>query len=128
MHLHRILAAVRSTELKPKSVIKAVFSEKVKGVSKKSMKLYKLKGKKKVLVKSKVTVIKKGKAAKLDPKGRLRPGDYLLVFFTNKIKDKRGNNLVASNVTPELRVASGHPSNRVSSHERRVVWRFGTTP
>jgi hypothetical protein len=105
---------VTPEELKPTSVIKAVFSEKVKGVSEKSMKLFKLKGKKKVLIKSKVTVLKKGKAAKLDPKGRLKPGDYLIVFYTNKIKDKHGNNLVPSNVTPALRGPSGPTTARAT--------------
>ena len=92
------------TDLKPTSVIKAVFSEKVKGVSEKSMKLFKLKGSKKVLILSKVRVLKKGKAASLDPKSRLRPGSYLILFYTNKITDRHGNHLVANEVTPELRV------------------------
>ena len=80
--------------LKAKSVLKAVFSEKVKGISEKSIKLYRLKGSKRVLVKSKVKVLKKGKAASIDPKGSIRRGEYVLVFKHKKIKDLRGNLLV----------------------------------
>jgi len=124
-----VVTKVTPQTLKPTSVIKAVFSEKVKGVSEKSIKLFKLKGNKKVLILSKVRVLKKGKAASLDPKSRLRPGDYLLVFYTNKIKDKRGNHLVANNVTPELRVTVptfGRTPD--AARDRRLPGTFGTAP
>jgi hypothetical protein len=43
-------------------------------------------------------VLKKGKVASIDPKGRLKPGDYQIRFSTKLIKDVHGNNLVPSNV------------------------------
>ena len=97
---------VSPATLKPTSTIKVKFSEKVKGISEKSIKLYRLKGEKqkKVLIETKVKALKKGKAASVDPKGRLKHGDYLLIFKANRIKDKAGNRLVASAVTPALRV------------------------
>jgi hypothetical protein len=105
---------VTPSKLKPTSIIKATFSEKVQGISKKSIKLYFLKGEKqkKVLVKSKVKTLKKGKAAQLDPKGRLKPGDYLLVFDTKRIRDLHGNYLAPSNVTPALRVMASPVKGR----------------
>ncbi len=92
-------------ELKPTSTIKATFSEKVRGISKKSIKLYWLKGEKqkKVKVAVKVTVAKKGKMAVVDPKGRLKPGDYLVTFSTKLIKDVHGNHLAASSVASRAR-------------------------
>ena len=91
-----IVTKVSPATLKPTSTIKVKFSEKVKGISKKSIKLYRLKGEKqkKVLIKTKVKSLKKGKAASVDPKGRLKHGDYLLLFKTNRLKDKAGNRLV----------------------------------
>ena len=85
-------------ELKAKSTIKATFSEKVRGISGKSIKMYKAKGKKWVKIKVKVKALKKGKVASIDPKGRLKPGDYQIRFSTKLIKDVHGNNLVPSNV------------------------------
>jgi hypothetical protein len=85
-------------ELKAKSTIKATFSERVRGISGKSIKMYKLKGKKWVRITVKIKSLKRGKVASIDPKGRLRAGDYQIRFSTRLIKDLRGNNLVPSNV------------------------------
>ena len=75
----------------PKSVFVAKFSEKVKGVSKKTMKLYQ-KGKKQPL---KAKVVIKGTKAKLKPKGKLKKGKtYLVKISYTKIKDEAGNSLV----------------------------------
>lgn len=76
----------------PKSVFVATFSEKVKGVSKKTMKLYQ-KGKKKPL-KAKV-VVKRGIKATLKPAAKLKKGKTYLVKLTYaRIKDEAGNRLV----------------------------------
>ncbi len=85
--------------LKPKSTIKATFSEKVRGISGKSIKMYKAKGEKWVKIKVKIKALKKGKVASIDPKGRLKPGDYQIRFSTKLIKDRHGNRLVPSNVS-----------------------------
>ena len=75
----------------PKSVFVIVFSEKVKGVSAKTVKLYQ-KGKKKPL-KAKVAI--KGTKAKLKPKSRLKKGKtYLVKIKYSRIKDQAGNALV----------------------------------
>ena len=84
--------------LKPKSTIKATFSEKVRGISGKSIKMYKAKGKKWVKIRVKIKTLKKGKVASIDPKGRLKPGDYQIRFSTKLIKDRHGNRLVPSDV------------------------------
>ena len=96
------MTRVSPVTLKAKSTIKIKFSEKVKGVSKKSIKLFWLKGvaQKHVFVKTKVRSLKKGKAASVDPKHRLKPGTYLLLFKPGKIRDKRGNPLAPSVITP----------------------------
>ena len=122
---------VSPATLKPTSTIKIKFSEKVKGISKKSIKLYRLKGEKqkKVLVKTKVKSLKKGKAASVDPKGRLKHGDYLLIFMLNKLKDKAGNRLVANDIVPTLRVvpnAIGRTPDGARDH--RVPAGFTTVP
>jgi hypothetical protein len=92
---------LKPATLKATSVLKAVFTEKVKGASTKSIKLYRLKGTKKVKVGLKVKVLKKGKAASIDPKGRLKRGDYVLVF-TKKIKDVRGNRMAKRDIELSL--------------------------
>ena len=75
----------------PKSVFIATFSEKVKGVSKKTMKLYQ-KGKKKPL---KAKVVVKGRKAKLTPAKKLKKGKtYLVKLKDTSIKDVAGNRLV----------------------------------
>jgi hypothetical protein len=90
-------------DLEPKSTIKATFSERVRGISKKSIKLYFLKGEKQKRVKIavKVKALKKGKVASVDPKGRLKPGDYLVTFNTRIIKDLHGNRLTSSSVAAQ---------------------------
>ena len=99
--------SVVPTTLKPTSTIKATFSEKVKGVSGKTMKLYRVKGGKKTRISAVVTVLKRGKAASLNPKSRLKAGNYLIVFTSSKIKDVAGNTLVPSKAAPSLRSALG---------------------
>jgi hypothetical protein len=77
----------------PKSVFVATFSEKVKGVSKKTMKLYQ-KGKKKPL-KAKVVITKGGLKATLKPAAKLKKGKTYMVKLTDsKIRDEAGNPLV----------------------------------
>ncbi len=100
----RVISVTPST-LKPKSVIKATFSERVKGVSGKSMKLYKLKGQKKKRIDAVVSTAKKGKVGRLDPTHALKPGSYLVVFVASRIKDRAGNTLVPSSAAPSLRSA-----------------------
>ena len=75
----------------PKSVFVVTFSEKVKGVSKKTMKLY-VKGKKKP-VKAKVVV--KGRKVKLKPAAKLKKRkSYTIKLKNTAIKDVAGNQLV----------------------------------
>lgn len=98
--------SVTPTTLRPKSVITATFTERVKGVSGKSMKLYKVKSKhKKTRIRATVTTAKHGKVAKLDPARSLKPGNYQVVFVSARIKDQAGNTLVPSSVTPALKAA-----------------------
>lgn len=76
-----------------KSVFVATFSEKVKGVSKKTMRLFQ-KGKKKPL-KAKVVITKGGRKATLKPANKLKRGKTYLVKLTyTRIKDEAGNPLV----------------------------------
>ena len=65
-----------------------VFTEKVKGVSKKSL-FITPEGKKKPM-KAKVTLNRKKTKAVIDVKPRFKPGTYI-VHATTKIKDLRGN-------------------------------------
>lgn len=83
-----------------KSDIKVVFSEAVKGISKKTIKLKRAnaKGRYKV-VKAKVKVKKAGKMAVINPTGRLKKGSYVIVFKNSVIKDRAGNPLVDKKVT-----------------------------
>jgi len=97
--------SVTPTTLKPKSVIRATFSEKVSGVSGKTMKLYRVVHKKKTRIDAVVTTAKKGKVANLDPRHLLKPGHYLVTFSASKIKDRAGNTLVPSSVAPALKAA-----------------------
>jgi hypothetical protein len=81
-----------SGSAKPKSVFVVTFTEKVKGISGKTVKLYQ-KGKKKPL-KAKV-VVKGGTKATLKPKGKLRKGKtYLVKISHTRIRDEAGNALV----------------------------------
>jgi len=86
-------------KMKATSDLKVVFSEAVKGVSKKTVKLKRAnsKGKFKV-VKAKVRVKKAGKLAVINPKGRLKKGTYVIVFKNSVIKDRAGNTLVDKKV------------------------------
>jgi 5-hydroxyisourate hydrolase-like protein (transthyretin family) len=86
-------------------VIKATFSERVRGVSAKSVKLYKKKGARKVLIRTRVTLLK-GKVAKVDPTRRLSAGDYILIFVASKITDVAGNTLAPSSAAKPLRTGS----------------------
>jgi hypothetical protein len=91
---------------KPKasSDLKVVFSEAVKGVTSKTVKLKRAnsKGKYKV-VKAKVKVKKAGKLAVINPKGPLKKGSYLIVFKNSVIKDRAGNTLVDKKVAAPSR-------------------------
>jgi hypothetical protein len=98
-----IVVSMKPQQLKPSSTIKAVFSERVKGVSHKTMRLYRVLGKKKIQIDATVTVLKHGKVATLDPKPRLKAGNYLVVFIASKIKDLAGNTLAPSQAAPTLR-------------------------
>ncbi len=98
-----IVVSVTPQPLKPTSTIKATFSEKVAGVSGKTMRLYRVKGKHRTRISAVVKVLKHGKVATLDPKPRLKPGQYLVVFVAAKIKDVAGNALAPSSATPPLR-------------------------
>ena len=71
-----IVKKVKPAPIKPTSTISIKFSEKVKGVSKKSVVLVKVlpTGKFKKL-KAKISIDKKKTTAKVNPKGRLRPGN-----------------------------------------------------
>jgi hypothetical protein len=99
------VASITPTTLKPKSVIKATFSERVTGVSGRSMKLYRVAHKKKTRIRAVVSTAKKGKVAKLDPKHALKPGHYQVVFVVGKITDRAGNTLAASTFAPTFKAA-----------------------
>src|SRR5205085_8443270 len=90
---------------KPKSSITVKFSEKMKGISEKSMKLYRLvSAKKKELNKAKVTLNKRKTKPTLNPKGSLRrASSYTLVFNPRKFKDRHGNALVQAPLAFNLR-------------------------
>ncbi len=75
----------------PKSVFVVTFSEKVKGVSKRTMKLY-VKGKKKPL---KAKVVVKGRKVKLKPSAKLKKRKtYTIKLKDTAITDAAGNQLV----------------------------------
>jgi hypothetical protein len=97
------VTSVTPTTLKPSSIIKTTFSEQVHGVSGTTMKLYKVNHGKRTPIKATVKLGKSGRTATLDPKHRLKHGHYLLVFTASRIKDRAGNALVPSSVTPALR-------------------------
>ena len=113
---------------KPTTTFKVTFSEKVKGISGKSIMLQKQVGKKYKKVPAKIKSLKKGKIASIDPKGRLRPGSYRILFNAKKIKDVHGNNLAANEVAQELRfVGTVRGGGTVAVQQRRVPG-SGTTP
>jgi hypothetical protein len=95
--------SVTPTTLKPKSTIKAVFSERVHGVTGKTLRLYRKVHKKRVRIAAVVRTAKKGKVATLNPKRRLKQGNYLVFFLAPKIKDQAGNTLAPSSVAPALK-------------------------
>ncbi|WP_210502501.1 Ig-like domain-containing protein [Nocardioides xinjiangensis] len=88
----RVTSMRPSGSSKPSSVFVVKFSERVTGVSGKTIKLY-LKGKKKPL-KARV-VVKAGLKATIKPKTKLRNGKtYSLKFAETRIRDEAGNALV----------------------------------
>ncbi|WP_181310594.1 Ig-like domain-containing protein [Nocardioides campestrisoli] len=101
------LSKVTPKKLKAKSTVKLTFSEPVQGISQKTVKLKvekaaKKKAKKGKKSKAKVkykTVKAKVKATKgslvvtVDPKGKLRSGQYVLLLDTKRIRDAAGNAL-----------------------------------
>jgi methionine-rich copper-binding protein CopC len=110
---------VTPKKLKKKSTIKVTFSEPVEGLGKKTVKLKvekpAKKGKKtkkgkskkaKVTykkVKAKVKVAKGGLVVTVKPKGKLRPGTYVLLLDAGKIRDAAGNPLDARGAQVKLR-------------------------
>jgi hypothetical protein len=126
---------VKPAPIKPTSTISIKFSEKVKGVSKKSVVLVKVlpTGKVKKL-KSKVTIDKKKTTAKVNPKGRLRPGTaYQVLLNTKKVRDKVGNPLAPSVVAPTFRLQLRVEADEIgrvpqAGRDHRVPRSFGTAP
>jgi hypothetical protein len=102
------VVSVTPNPLKPKSTIKVVFSERVHGISKKSLQLYLKVHHKKVRIKGVVATAKKGKVATFNPRGRLKPGNYLVLFVSSRIKDRAGNTLAPSSVAPALKTIVIH--------------------
>ena len=91
---------VRPGKLKATSDLKVVFSEAVKGLSIKTVKLKRINNRgKSTVVKVKLTVKKAGKLALINPKGRLKKGSYVIVFKNSAIRDGGGNTLVDKKVT-----------------------------
>jgi predicted secreted protein len=120
---------VTPATLKPKSDIKVKFSEKVRGVSEKSMKLFRVISEtKKKSIKAKVTINKKKTVATVNPKGRLKPGSYVLLLNVKKIRDLRGNRLVPTTVAPTLRVVITPPGRTPDSRDHRLSQGFDTAP
>jgi hypothetical protein len=97
--------SVTPSQLKPSSNIRVTFSERVTGVSGKSLKLYRVVHKKRTLIAAVVSTARKGKIGILDPKGTLKPGSYLVVLVASKIHDRAGNALVPSSAAPALKAA-----------------------
>ncbi len=130
-----IVKKVKPAPIKPTSSISIKFSEKVKGISKKSVVLVKVlpTGKLKKL-KAKISIDKKKTTAKVNPKGRLRPGTpYQVLLNTQKIRDKVGNPLAPSVVAPtfrlQLRVAADQIGRAPQAgRDHRVPRSFGTAP
>jgi hypothetical protein len=124
-----VVKKITPTTLKPTSTIKATFSEKVRGISGKNIKLQKQKGSKYVKVAAKVTSLKKGKVASIDPKGRLGAGKYRVIFNAAKITDVHGNNLAANSVAQQLRVTVATSKQRTAtSAQHRRLPGSGTLP
>lgn len=86
------LVKIKGTKLtnKKKAKIVATFSERVQGVSKRTMRLYK-KGSKKAL---KTKVVVKGSRAILKPKVKLKRGKSYFIKWKTGIRDGAGNALV----------------------------------
>ncbi len=130
-----IVKKIKPAPIKPTSTISIKFSEKVKGVSKKSVALVKVlpTGKFKKL-KAKISIDKKKTTAKVNPKGRLRPGTpYQVLLNTRKIRDKVGNPLAPSVVAPSFRLplrVHADPLGRApeAGRDHRVPRTFGTAP
>jgi hypothetical protein len=120
-----VVKKITPAQLKPTSTIKATFSEKVRGISGKNIKLQKAKGSKWVKVAAKVKSLKKGKVASIDPKGRLGAGKYRVTFNAAKITDVHGNNLAANSVAQQLRVTVPGTNTRI---QHRRLPGSGTLP
>ncbi|HXH77968.1 Ig-like domain-containing protein [Nocardioides sp.] len=86
---------VKPGKLKATSNLKVIFSEAVKGLSTKTVKLKRQNAKGKFqVVKTKLKVKNGGKLALINPKGPLKKGAYKIVFKNSAIKDGAGNTLV----------------------------------
>lgn len=94
---------ITPSKLKPKSKIRVLFSEQVRGLSTRTVvlkieKTVKKKGKtrtKLVKVKTKVKVLKGSRSVLVQPKKKLKPGTYVLLLDVDRITDLAGNPLVA---------------------------------
>ena len=129
-----VVTKVKPVTLKPTSSIFVKFSEKVKGVSKTSVKLMKVlpTGKLKK-VKAKISMDKKKTTLKVNPKGRLHPGGYQVLLNVARIRDVVGNPLAPSAVAPTLRPSFrvyAAPVGRVpqAGRDHRVPGSFGVMP
>ena len=129
-----IVKKVKPAPIKPTSTISIKFSEKVKGVSEKSVVLVKVlpTGKFKKL-KAKVSIDKKKTTAKVNPKGRLRPGTPTRCSSTRRRSGTRW--------ATRSRPAPWHPRSGCSpgqadeigrapqaGRDHRVPRTFGTAP
>ena len=85
-------------------------------------------------LKAKVSIDKKKTTAKVNPKGRLRPGTpYQVLLNTKKIRDKVGNSLAPSTVAPTFRLQLRVHADTIgrapeAGRDHRVPGTFGTTP
>ena len=130
-----IVKKVKPAPIKPTSTISIKFSERVKGISKKSVVLVKVlpTGKFKKL-KAKISLDKKKTTAKVNPKGRLRPGTpYQVLLNTKKIRDKVGNPLAPIVVAPTFRLAFRVQADQIgrtpaAGLDHRVPGTFDTAP
>jgi hypothetical protein len=130
-----IVKKIKPAPIKPTSTSLIKFSEKVKGISKKSVTLVKVlpTGKLKK-VRAKISLDKKKTTLKVNPKGRLRPpGPYQVLLNVNKIKDKVGNPLATPIAAPTFRMQFRVRADTigrvpVDGRDHRVSVTFGTAP
>ena len=131
-----IVKKVKPAPIKPTSTISIKFSEKVKGVSKKSVVLVKVlpTGKFKKL-KAKISIDKKKTTAKVNPKGRLRPGTPYQVLLNTAEDPRQGGQPAraqrggARRSGCSFRVAADQIGRAPQAgRDHRVPRSFGTAP